>query len=102
MGGSPPAWSANSASRARKAPAWAGSSFGLQSTPRLGAEIGDRDIRLIKLALRQRHALVGSTQVACGVQRDERGVYGVARPAIGSDLEGITDLLTTLSRTNLR
>ena len=68
---------------------------------RLGAEVGHGDLRLVKLTLRERHALVGGAEVTGGVQRDERGVHGVARPAVGTGLEGVADFLAALARADL-
>ncbi len=68
---------------------------------RLVAEIGDRNLVLAKLARRERHSLVRSEEVAGRMQRDERGVHGVAGPAVGARLEGVADFLAAFARADL-
>src|SRR4030042_4417658 len=45
---------------------------------------------------------MGSTDMTGGVQDDERGVTSLARPAIGTGLEGVADFLAPLARADLR
>ena len=62
------------------------------------AEISQGNLRLVELALRERHALVRSAEMAGCVERDERSVHGVTRPAVRAGLESIADFLATLAR----